>query len=279
MLSILFGLTSGLSWGAGDFAGGLASRKLGTYRAVIFQEIVGLCLVILAVLIVREPIPSLHALIFAILSGVAGNFGLLLFYHALGTRTMSIAAPVSALMTAILPVVTGSLTEGVPGPFILLGFLFAFAAVWMISQNHDPMRDTLGRLSNLALPLLAGVGFGLFFIFIHEATRESTIWPMIVSRTTGVIIVGVAMLIRHEPWLVDRSVRGPVLASGVLDISGNLFFILAGQTGRLDIASVLGALYPGVTVLLAWLFLKERLSRLQWLGIAAALVAIVMLTL
>ncbi len=279
MLSILFGLTSGLSWGAGDFAGGIASRKIGAYRAVIFQEIVGLCLVILAVLIIGEPIPSVHALTFAVLSGVAGNFGLLLFYHALGTRNMSIAAPVSALMTAILPVVAGSLTEGVPGPFILLGFLFALAAVWMISQDHDPERDRLQHLSDLVLPLMAGVGFGLFFILIHEATRESTIWPMIASRTTGVMIVGVVMLFRGEPWGVDRSVRVPVLGSGILDISGNLFFILASQTGRLDIASVLGALYPGGTVLLAWLFLKERLSRLQWIGIAAALAAIVLLTL
>ncbi len=279
MLSILFGLSSGLSWGAGDFAGGLASRKLGAYRAVIFQEVVGLILVVVAVLIIGEPFLSVHALIFAVLSGVAGNFGLLLFYHALATRNMSIAAPVSAVMTAILPVIVGSLTEGVPRLPVLVGFLFAFVAVWLISHDHDPSRGTLAHLSDLIVPLLAGVGFGLFFVFIHEASRASTIWPMIASRTTGIAVVGVVMLLRREPWQVDRSVRIPVIASGVLDISGNLFFILAGQAGRLDIASVLGALYPGGTVLLAWLFLKERLSRLQWLGIAAAFIAIVLLTL
>ncbi len=279
MLAILFGLTSGLSWGAGDFAGGLASRKLGTFRAVIFQEIVGLCLVIVAVVIVGERFLSPRALIYAILSGVAGNGGLLLLYQALGTRTMSIAAPVSALMTAILPVVAGFLTEGAPGPLTMIGFLFAFAAVWLISQDHDATRGVLAHLSDLVLPLLAGVGFGLFFILIHEASRESTIWPMVASRTTGVAMVGITMLLRREPWRVEASVRGPVLASGVLDISGNLFFILAGQLGRLDVAAVLGSLYPGGTVLLAWLFLKERLSRAQWLGIAAALIAIVCLTL
>ncbi len=278
MYSILFGLTSGLSWGVGDFAGGIASRKLGTYRAVIFQEFIGLALVIAAVIITAEPVLSTHALIYAVLSGIAGNLGLLLFYHALGTRTMSIAAPVSAIMTAVLPVLVAFLTEGVPAPLIILGFIFAFAAVWLISQDRAPDRTLRAHLSDLMYPLFAGVGFGLFFILIHEATRASTIWPMIVSRTTGVIIVGLFMLIRRMDWRVDPSVRWPVLASGVLDISGNLFFILASQLGRLDVAAVLGSLYPGVTVLLAWLVLKERLSRLQWLGVASALVAIVLLT-
>lgn len=279
MLSILFGLSSGLSWGAGDFAGGIASRKLGTYRAVIFQEIVGLALVLVAVAIMGEPFLSVHALIYAILSGVAGNMGLLLFYHALGTRTMSIAAPVSALMTAILPVLVAFLTEGLPTLLTLLGFIFALAAVWLIAQDHDPGRGMRAHLSDLMYPLFAGVGFGLFFIFIHEAARASTIWPMIASRITGVIIVGLFMLVRRMDWRLDSSVRFPVLASGVLDISGNLFFILASQIGRLDVAAVLGSLYPGITVLLAWLILKERLTRVQWLGVAAALAAILLLTL
>lgn len=279
MLPILLGLISGLTWGAGDFAGGMASRKLGTYRAVIFQEFVGLALVITAVIVTREPFLSVRALIYAVLSGIAGNLGLLLFYHALGTRTMSIAAPVSALMTAILPVFVAFLTEGLPAPLIILGFLFAFAAVWLISQDRAPDRTLRAHLSDLMYPLFAGVGFGLFFIFIHEATRSSTIWPMIVSRVTGVVIVGLFMLIRRMDWRLDPSVRAPVVASGVLDISGNLFFILASQLGRLDVAAVLGSLYPGVTVLLAWLVLKERLSRLQWVGVASALVAIILLTL
>ncbi len=279
MLSILFGLSSGLSWGVGDFAGGIASRKIGSYRAVIFQEIVGLCMVVVAVLILGERFLSLHALIFAILSGVAGNMGLLLFYHALATRNMSIAAPVSALMTAILPVASSWLTEGLPSPLTFAGFLFAFAAIWLISHDHSGGKGIRTRFADLILPLLAGVGFGLFFVFIHEASRQSTIWPMIASRTTGVLIVGVVMLLRREPWGVDPSVRLPVIASGVLDIGGNLFFILAGQLGRLDVASVLGSLYPGFTVLLAWLILKERLAPLQQLGVAAALIAIVCLTL
>lgn len=279
MLTILFGLSSAFSWGVGDFAGGIASRKIGTYRAVIFQEIVGLSMVVAAVLILREQFLSLPALIYAVLSGVAGNVGLLLFYHALATRNMSIAAPVSALMTAILPVATGWFTEGLPGPLTIAGFLFAFVAIWLISQDHGTDDHIKTRFSDLLLPLFAGVGFGLFFVFIHEASRQSTIWPMIASRTTGIILVGAVMLLRREAWAVDRSVRLPVIASGVLDIGGNLFFILAGQIGRLDVASVLGSLYPGITVLLAWLVLKERLAPLQWLGVAAALTAIVLLTL
>jgi drug/metabolite transporter (DMT)-like permease len=278
VIPVLLALSSAAAWGAADFAGGIGSRRIGIYRTVFFQELIGLTLLIPALLLTGERLASPSVWLFGFLAGICGNFGLLLLYRALASGTMSIAAPVSALMTAILPVIVGSISEGFPSGLTFVGFGFALLAVWLISQNTDATRDNLSHMADLRLPLLAGIGFGLFFILIHEAARQNTIWPMIASRTTGLFVVGLTILLRREGWSIERGVRPVILLNGVLDIGGNAFYILAGQAGRLDVAAVISSLYPGATVLLAWVLLKERLSHSQWLGIAAALLAILLLT-
>lgn len=274
LVSIIFGLSSALAWGAADFSGGLASRKIGAYRAVFFGETVGFSVFLPVALGVGEPALDARSWILAGLAGAVGTLGLLLLYHSLATSTMSIAAPVSALMTAILPVVVGSFTEGFPGPLTFLGFGFALTAVWLVSQSRDGVKDVLAHLSSLRLPLLAGVGFGSFFVLMHASAVHSTWWPIVAARAAGLLVIGLAMLVRRNSWSAPRSVWPVIVINGVLDVGANALFILAGRTGRLDISAVLGSLYPGGTVLLAWLVLKERLAPIQWLGIFAALIAI-----
>lgn len=281
MLSILFGLTSALTWGAGDFAGGLSSRKLGAYRAVLFGDFFGLLLLFVAAGIYREDFPALYPLLIAALAGMLGSMGLLVLYFSMIKGQMSIAAPVSALLAATLPVIVGGMLDGLPKPLQFLGFGFALVAVWMISQGDSNEKFHIGRLADLRLPLLAGLGFGSYFVLMGAATRAttSTFWPMISSRTAGTLLLLAFVLARRELLGVPRNAWKVVLANAILDVSGNLFYILALKTGRLDVSAVLSSLYPGATVLLAWLILKERISRNQWLGIVAALIAIALMTL
>lgn len=279
MLSISFGLLSALIWGAADFTGGIASRKTGAFRVVLFGEIVGMLVLVPIALALGDTIPDTQSWIRAAVAGALGTLGLLLLYHALATGTMSIAAPVSALMAAILPVVIGSLSEGIPTGTILIGFAFALMAVWLVSQNQQEPRNLLAHLSDLRLPLFAGVGFGCYFVLMHSAARESTLWPMVASRGAGLTVIALFMLLRRDSYRVPRSTWPIIALNGILDIGGNAFYILAGQTGRLDVSAVLSSLYPGATVILAWFILKERLSPTQWFGIGAALVAIVLFTL
>lgn len=280
MLSILFGLGAALGWGAGDFTGGLASRKTGAYRAVFYGEVVGIIFLLIIVKISGESLPNQRVWLLAMLAGALGTVGLILLYHSMTLGLMSIATPVSALLAASLPVLVGIFKEGVPQILTVIGFGFALFAVWMISQGAGGVTDILAHLSDLKLPLLAGIGFGLYFVFMHEATSTgATIWPMVASRSGGMILITAYMLITRSPWKVeDLSAWPMIIINGVLDISGNLFFILAGQTGRLDVAAVLSSLFPGATVMLAWIFLKERLTRNQWIGIGSALIAIVLMT-
>lgn len=280
MLSILYGFLSALSWGAGDFAGGLASRRLGAYRAVLYADFFGLVLIAIAMSIFRESIPNSIVLINSIIGGALGSMGLLILYYSLAQGQMSIAAPVSALFAAVLPVIVGALTQGLPDLLQLAGFGLALTAVWLISQgNQTGFR--IQHLTDLRLPILAGVGFGSYFIFIHYATQEtdSVLWPMLVSRLAGTLLLFIVVLARREPLAVPRSAWTVVFFNATLDVGGNLFYILASQLGRLDTAAVLSSLYPGATVLLAWILLKERIAFKQWVGIASALAAIVLFTL
>ena len=281
MLSIIYGLLSAISWGAGDFAGGLASRKLSAYRAVFYSDLIGLLLIIAVSFIYREALPTTSVILNAAIGGTLGTFGLLFLYTSLSQGRMSIAAPVSALFAALLPVVVGLLTQGLPTLNQFIGFAFALAAIWLISQGNATERFKLEHLADLRLPLLAGLGFGGYFIFLHRASSGSDLIlaPMIISRTAGTLIMLFLVLMRRESFLVPREARGVVLTNATLDVGGNLFFILASQVGRLDVSAVLSSLYPGSTVILAWIFLKEKISLTQTLGIVLALIAIVFFTL
>jgi len=276
MLSILFGLLSALTWGAGDFAGGLSSRVIGPYRAVMLGEAVGLVLLLGTVGILREPLPAPQVLLYAASAGVVGCLGLLILYRSLATGQMSLAAPVSALLAAALPLLVSAFVEGLPGTLQLIGFAFALGAIWFISQGEDGFH--MQRLADLRLPFLSGVGFGLYFILTHHATQSSILWPLIASRFAGTTLLVIFLLARREHMGAPRSAWKLIGLNALSEMAGNTFYILAGQAGRLDVAAVLSSLYPGSTVILAWLVLKERIVRAQVLGIWAALIAIVLMT-
>ena len=274
-IAILFGLLSALTWGAGDFNGGLAVKRSNPYGVIAVAHTVSLFLLLITVFIVGEPIPSLHDWLWGGASGLAGGIGLLLLYRALAEGRMSVAAPVSAVVAAALPVLVGLLQDGLPAIWVLGGFVLALVAVWLVSGGEG----LVIRFDDLRMPVIAGIAFGAFFIFIERASQTALLWPLIAVRIVSVsTMLGYALLTRQD-WIPKRESLVPVLLSSVLDTFGNAFYALSARTGRLDVAAVLGALYPGATVLLAWVFLKEEISRVQALGILLALGAIILLTL
>ena len=134
--SIVYGLLAAIGWGAGDFTGGLAARKTGALRGVFYGEIIGLIAVVAISLMDNQPVPALKVWVLTTIAGAVGTMGLILLYHAMTTGLMSVATPVSALLAAVLPVIFGAFMEGLPSPCTFVGFAFALAAVWMISQGE-----------------------------------------------------------------------------------------------------------------------------------------------
>jgi drug/metabolite transporter (DMT)-like permease len=278
LLSVFYGLISAIGWGAADFTGGLASRRSSPYQVLFLAEVAGLVPLALAAVLFREPIPALQAWLWSAAASLGGTFGLLILYRALADGHMTIAAPVSALLAAVVPVLVGAVTQGLPDAATFLGFVLALSSIWIISQNGES-RDLRINLQTLRLPFLAGLFFGLYFVLLHQATLVSFFWPLVSARLAGTLVVIIYAAFLRGPMLPVRRLWPLVMLGGVLDVAGNVFYVLAARTGRLDVAAVLGALYPASTVLLAWMFLKEKISRLQVAGILLALAAIALLTL
>ncbi|MBT3337975.1 MAG: DMT family transporter [Anaerolineae bacterium] len=276
MLPIIFGLASALSWGIGDFAGGLASRKVGAYRAVMYGEAIGLIFAFVAIPFVNEPFPDSHTLKWSIAAGLVGTIGLLAFFEAMRLGRISIVAPLSALIGAIIPVLVGGFLEGMPRPGVLLGFALALIAVVLISREKDEGNTKAN--SHLYLPILAGTAFGLYFVFMNEASENLVIGPLIAARSSGMLSIALYLLLKRESFRIKSGSWHLLTTNGFFDVGGNLFYILAAQAGRLDISAVLSSLYPGMTVFLAWLILKEKLQSSQWIGILLALIAIILIT-
>jgi drug/metabolite transporter (DMT)-like permease len=277
LLSIIYGILSAGTWGAGDFIGGLASKRTSPYRVLFLAELAGMIPFTFLALLLREPAPPAGDMLLGAGSSLLGLAGLIFLYTALAGSQMTIAAPVSALFAAFIPVVFGFFALGAPSIPTLIGFALAFAAVWLISQTG--MSDWRISLVDLRLPLLSGFFFGLYFLTLHRATLNAFFWPLAAARFAGFLALGLYALIARQPALPPREIWGLSIVNGLLDIGGNAFYVLAAQTGRLDVAAVLSALYPASTVLLAWIFLKERITWLQAVGVLLAFVAIVLFTL
>jgi drug/metabolite transporter (DMT)-like permease len=268
--SVAFGLASAASWGAGDFVGGLASRRAPALSVVVFSQGVGIVLLVALALLLGEPGPAPGRLVWAALAGANGAMGLLALYSALASGRMAIAAPVSGVVGAVVPVLVGMTVQGSPGPLRLAGFALGLAGVWLLAGGGAAAAGP----TELVLPVVAGVSFGLFLVFIHWAGDAGVLWPLSVARATsmGVLAaIGGASRRLRLPWGGALGLTG---LAGVLDTGGNAFFVLAAQLGRLDVAGVLSSLYPAATVALACLYLRERLTGRQAVGAGATLAAI-----
>ncbi len=273
-LSVIYGLVSAVVWGAGDFSGGMAVKRSNPYGVVIVAHAVSLFLLLALALTLGEPVPPARDWVLGGFAGICGGAGLTLLYRALASGQMSVAAPVSALVAAALPVLIGSFRDGLVAPLTLAGFALALAAVWLVSGGAELRFD----LKILLLPAVAGAAFGAFFVLIGFAGGVSILWPLVAVRIVSISSLFLYSLLARQDWIPARESLVPILFSSVLDTAGNAFYALSAQTGRMDVAAVLGSLYPGSTVILAWLVLKERISRAQALGIAASLIAIALIT-
>ncbi len=275
ILGVLSAITSALVWGSGDFTGGFASRRSHSLQVLVLSALSGIGVLVLGAILWQEGLPSLRSALWAVSAGVVGTVGVAALYRGLGQENAASIAPVSAVIGAGLPVGYGMLTEGAPELLRLVGFGLALVGIWLVSQAGNAGIH-LNR-QGLGLAVVAGLGFGGFFILIAQVEHGLVFTPLIISRTFTFLT---SLLLLHLSGLKLPSVRGNPLAllAGVLDAGGNIFFLAARQLTRLDVAVVLSSLYPAVTVLLAFLLQKQKISISQWLGVGVCVAAIVMIT-
>ena len=205
------------------------------------------------------------------LAGIAGGIGIAALYQALAVGRMGVVAPVTGVMAALIPVSVGIVTEGAPSPVVVVGIGFAIVAVVLVSR----VSDVADGPSGLQLALVAGVGIGLLNVFVSQFSDGHTFGPLVAVRATQAILIGGVIVVTRAAWRPARGLVPAIAGVGVLDMLGNGTFILAAQAGALAIAATLSSLYPVTTVVLASVFLRERVTRSHAVGIALAVVAII----
>jgi drug/metabolite transporter (DMT)-like permease len=267
--SAVFALGAVGCWGISDFLGGHTAKRFNSFFLAGLGHLGGTVMVASLALSRHEVFPPFSHIRWAMAAGAAGGVGLALFYQALAEGNMGIAAPVSAVLGAAIPTAFGIFTEGIPGTFPVIGFALAVAGIWLISRTEDGARP-----KGMALAVISGLGFALFFIFIKQAGSGAALWIATGSRGSSLIVTGLITLLgrKFHPSYPLGFALG--LLAGCLDVSGTVLFIRASQIGRLDTAVVLTSLYPVITVLLARIILKEHFTRWKTIGMAAALAAV-----
>jgi drug/metabolite transporter (DMT)-like permease len=271
-MAIAFALAAAIVYGTSDFLGGLASRRTSTISVVIASQAVGL--VFLAPVVLFAGVDAAASdVVWGALCGVAGAAAIALLYRGLAIGTMGIVSPISAVLGASIPLVYGVALRGERPTWVAYaGIVAALVAVVCVGLAPGTRR-TRGLPPGLLEAFLAGIGFGTYFILLAQTRNDAGLVPLLAARVTSVVLLvagglafGGAANLR-----VARPALAPVVFCGALDVSANVLYVLAAHTGLLAIAAVLTSLYPAATVALAAIVLRERLGRLQWIGVALAL--------
>jgi drug/metabolite transporter (DMT)-like permease len=285
----LLALAAAVLWGGGDFAGGMGAKHAGgtmggALRVVLLSHAVSFSVLLAVVGLRGDAFPHGAPLAWGLTAGVMGGLSLTCFYVALSRGAMGASAAISGLLAAAIPAVVSILTEGSPGLLRIAGFVIAGAAIWLIAAGPNP-EAVKASAGTAWLSVIAGAGFGIYFVALKGAGAAGVFWPMATARMGSLTVCSLMLLglslgsSEQKKGSLTRSAIAWVLGTAAFDTTGNLLYIAATRAGRLDVAAVLASLYPASTILLAAWTLHERPTRRQGIGMAIAAAAVVMITL
>jgi drug/metabolite transporter (DMT)-like permease len=298
---MVFALAAALLYGSADFLGGAASRRAHVLSVLLVSGSAGMAVVLAAALLAGGP-PQPAGLAWGIGAGAAGGVGFMFFYAGLAAGPMTVVAPISALVSTVLPVAAALTIGERPGPGVYVGALACVIAIVLVSSGSSgaapdsapaaagaawpdggPARSRAhrGTARGVGYGIASGAAFGMFYLFIRNGGESGALWPVAVARVTGTLIflmAAVGARVRPVGWRPDGRVFLAALGAGVFDASANVCYVLATRAGLFGLAVVITALFPGVTVLLARFVLGERLGWVQRGGLALAAAGILLVT-
>ncbi len=286
-MAIAFALACALVYGAADFLGGVAARRVSAVAVVVWSQTVGLA-VLLAAMPFLGGSPHLPDLLWGVACGCAGGFAVALLYRALAIGTMGVISP----MAAAVPVAFGIARGERPATLAVFGIGFAMLAVVMVSAAtpRPTTEDADAPLARREQPrrfppgipeaIWAGIAFGFLFIGLSQTRAEAGLFPMLTMRLTSLSLLVGSGLVLRQPMRVSRPSFRTIAFAGALDMIANVLFVIASHSGgSLSVVAVAASLYPAGTVALAAIVLRERLVRVQWAGVAIAFAGVVCMSL
>ncbi len=275
-MAYLLATLAAVFYGAADFTGGMVTKRVATVPVVLLSQATGLVMVAVILPFLGTAAPRRPDLWWGAAGGLAGGVGVALLYYGLAIGTMSVVAPTTAVLAVAIPVLTSIALGERPGWLAIAGILLGIGAIALVSRPTVNI-EAPPRTSGLGVALVAGVAIGLFLLALAQTRAASGLWPLLTARLASVGLFAVIAAVGR------RSVRMPVklgaiaVGGGALDMLANTLYLLAAQIGPLSPVVTLSSLYPASTVLLARAVLGERLNAWQTAGVAAALVAVLLI--
>lgn len=285
-MTIIFGLLSAFSYGYADFFGALAAKRVRALAVTTVSFIFGLLLACSLALFLGAEF-SETTLWAGILAGLCSAIAISCLYAALALGPIAIVSPLTAVVSAIIPVAVDVFLGQQIGSNAAVAIALILVAVVLVAFVPGKA-VTLPTLPAFIYSLGAGLGFSGIFVFLDFAPASSGLGPLIVMRVVGVILLLLGLIFLWlknnqreflEKEILEPKLLGLILLAGLGDVLGNVFFLVATREGALAIAAVLTSLYPVGTILLARIVLKERIAISQSVGIALGLGAVALLAL
>ena len=286
---LILALAAAALYGTADFFGGVASRRASPFAVIALTMPAGFLVVVavIAVLAVTHGgvlVPfggtggGWAAAGWAAAGGATGAIGLIAFYAGFASAPMSVVAPVSALVSTVLPVGVAMAGGERPTAVVIAGALICLAAIILVSAEPGAARSA-HKLRGLGYGIAAGAAFGLFFVFLKNAGHDGVLWPVAVQRLAGTAVALIAFaIVRPGRAAMDKQLLRIALVSGALDSMANVCYVLATRMGMFGLAVVITSLYPGATVLLARFVLRERMRVVQQVGLVLAAAGVILVS-
>lgn len=277
MIALVLAIGSSLAYGFADFLGGLGSRRAHVLKTVMVAAPASLLVELVLWPFLGASFPP-EAVLWGAASGASSALAFMLLYRCLAIGPMNVLSPITALVSAVIPVGVGLLQGERLGALALIGLPLALVAVVLISASPGASASRPSR-GAILLAIGAGTAIALQLICLHQAPFDSGLGPLIVGRATSSIVTVAAAALLWRRLGPERPAYGMSATAGALDSIANLLFLLAARSGDLAIVAVITALYPAGTVVLARTVLGERMYRSQLGGLALAAIAVVLLAL
>ena len=288
-MTFLLSLGAAFLFGAGDFVGGIASRRARPLQVAVISQWAGWLILVPAFALFGDR-PSTTSLTWGAAAGLSTGLGLVFIFRALSAELMAVGAAVAGIVTAVLPVTFGLISGERPSVLAMIGLTLAIVAIGPIVT--DPQATAAWRARSLSARFMswadlrrlgvidgaiAGVGWAGTSIFLAQTPIEGGLWPLASAQTATVLVLTVIALTSGERRLPSRPAAVQAGSVGVLHLSGGVMFLVALQRGLLTLVAVVQSLYPAVTILLARFILKERLVRRQFVGLIAAAIGVTLI--
>jgi len=274
-VAVLLALLAAVTYGSGDFLGGIASKRTHVLSVVVVSQAIGAALVLATLPFASGTGPVRGAVMWGAAAGVAGGVGVILLYRGLAVGRMAVVAPVTGVVAAIVPLVVGLARGERPSVWAFSGAVIALAAVALVSRGHD--EHGAAARSGLPEAFGAGCGFGAFFILLDASGDASGVWPLVGARIASLALcLGIALVLRQS-LRPTAGTTPAIVGAGILDVVANLAYLAASRMGLLSMVAVVTSTYPAATIVLARVVLDERLRRVQTVGVACAIVGVALI--